>query len=128
MIKRILAAAWAVLPVPVAARAFNPEEHKLVGDLGSHAAAVQLAKLKLLPQSRALIRVRAGGGDAPEVRLVMEESIPKVSGKRDARFKGFVPREGAHRLQGPILVWVGKADGKGEGGFYSLGDLVALYG
>src|SRR4051812_41401288 len=87
----------AVFCVCRAAFAFNPEEHKLAGDLGSQKAAAALEKARLLPESRALVRVRHGAADGKtaqgeDIRLVTAESVPK-----DGRFKGFVPREKEHK-------------------------------
>src|SRR5260221_13981009 len=85
------------------ARAFNPEEHKLAGDLGSQAAAAAITKLI---GASSLLKGSQSATDG--VRLVAKDSIPK-----DSKFKGgFVPREKALEARRPLIVWVGSADRK----------------
>jgi len=123
-------AALAVVAAASAAHGFNPEEHKLAGDLGSQKAGPAIEKL--LP-GRKLVRVRRGLADGKtrtgeDIRIVAADSIPRVKGKPDPRFRGFIPRDRRHVATSPILLWVGKADGSGEGAWFTFGDLVSLYG
>lgn len=98
--------------------AFNPEEHKVLGDLGSEKAAD--AVRKVVGTSR-LIKFRHRRG---EVRLVVKGRIPN-----DDRFKGsYVPKRGSpQEARSPVLIWVGKAD-RSRGEWFTFGDLVSLYG
>ncbi|MEQ8747424.1 hypothetical protein [Pyruvatibacter sp.] len=58
-----------------------------------------------------------------EIRRVVREDIPD-----DPRFNGsYVPREAAHEVDTPLVVWVGAAD-KSSGEWFTFGDLVSLYG
>ena len=114
------------LSIPLVAgpsHAFNPEEHKIVGDLGSQRAAEMIKDAIPAP------RLVKFNHDPKEVRLVVKGRFPKdLKGSKDSRFdKSFVPRERAHEAKTPLLIWVGAAD-QTTGEWFTFGDLVSLYG
>jgi len=108
----------AILPaVSSPVHAFNPEEHKFLGDLGSERAA-KVVRTAIGKQT--LIKFDHKPG---EVRVVVRGRIPK-----EARFKGsFAPRKAENEVKKPLLVWVGAAD-RSTGEWFTFGDLVSLYG
>ena len=119
-LKRIfsfLLASVVLFNFPSASYAFNPEEHKAMGDLGSEAAIKAIKKV--VGQSN-LIKFKHNPG---EVRIVVRNRIPN-----NKRFKGsYVPRERALEVKNPLLIWVGAAD-RSSGEWFTFGDLVSLYG
>jgi len=108
----------AVLPLASnASYAFNPEEHKVLGDLGSERAAKAVRSVIRAPK---LIKF---DHKPDEVRIVVRGRIPKKK-----RFKGsYVPREASQEVKKPLLIWVGAAD-RSTGEWFTFGDLVSLYG
>jgi hypothetical protein len=107
----------ALLAISSPSHAFNPEEHKAVGDLGAERAVSQIRKEFPAPT---LFKY---GHEAGEIRMVVKGDIPN-----DPKFNGsFVPREAAHEVKQPLVIWVGKAD-RSSGEWFTFGDLVSLYG
>lgn len=125
--------AVAVLVLACGAVAFEAEEHKLAGDLGSETAAREVADL-FTGGVKALVRIHDGATDTASgdsVRLINTASLKALVERKDRKFEAtaFYARERQLEATHPLLVWVGTADRNAAiGGFFTFGDLVALYG
>jgi len=110
------------------AHAFNPYEHKLVGDHGSNGLELRITSLDG--------RVLAAPYDAdrnPEVWRITRSQVQSF--KDDAEYKSrrtriYVPtvEEDTRNYEAPLVVWVGDPGTDGHGEWFSFGDLVAIYG
>lgn len=127
--------------------AFDAEEHKLAGDLGSSAVCQKLASMgNAAADAVPFIKCFDGQGTASagdEPRVINTESLKGLLKRGIAEKSAFYPRGADGSLTGgslatnaahPLLLWVGKAADRvmpaetARGGFFTFGDLVAMYG
>jgi len=124
------ATAW-LLTLAVAcstAQAFNPYEHKLVGDHGSKGLQLRITSI-----DGRVLALPYDPDRNPEVWLVTRSQVQSF--KDDAEYMSrrtriYVPAidEDTRNYEAPLVVWAGDPGIDGHGEWFSFGDLIAIYG